>query len=181
MLQSRVVRNKTKWKTPSPRHSFLPSLNFTPNSSAPPPKWHRGMGNGVYCQFIKLFLCHSFLLMLFSCSRMDSHPWDTVLHELPQCVLRTGCRSSGTAPAYVLSWGTVLQEQSTPVWFPHGATGPLQRVHIPLQWIHHSLQSGYLIHFGPAWATGEVVLWCLEHLLHLYWLWCLHHCFWCIS
>ena len=84
------MRNKTK-----SQNTFPPPL---PSSWAQlhsrilyhPPQWHRGMGNGVYGQFITRY----FLLLhppqgedssLFPCSSVGSLPQETVLHKLLQC------------------------------------------------------------------------------------------------
>jgi len=69
-------------------------------------------------------LCRSFLLTIFPCSSVESHPWDIVLHELLQ--------HGFLLPAAVLHkllkhrsfpQGAVLQEQTGPAYVPHGVTG----------------------------------------------------------
>lgn len=63
-------------------------------------KWRRWVGSGNCGQFITLYLCCSFVLMLFPCSSRGFVPLSTVLQELLQC----GC----------FPWDAVLQEQTAP-------------------------------------------------------------------
>jgi len=89
-------------------------------------------------------LCCSFLLILFPCSSVWSHPWETVLHELlqceyfPQAAVLHELLQHGSFP-----WSAViLQEQAAPVWVPHRVRSPSRKP-------------------GPAWApfsTGLQVL-----------------------
>lgn len=70
-------------KTPFLHLSPLLRLSFIPNFSFS--ELCKGVGNGSYSQFIACWQCCSFLLMLFPCSSVRSHPKDTVFHKLHQC------------------------------------------------------------------------------------------------
>jgi len=48
-------------------------------------------------------------------------------HTAPACVPPTGCSSSPTVPAWVPSWGAVLQEQTAPAWVPCGVKSPASK------------------------------------------------------
>lgn len=59
------MTNKNKSKSTFPLPFHLPSLSFTLDFSATFAQVMQGTGDGSCDLFIMLFLCHSFLLMLF--------------------------------------------------------------------------------------------------------------------
>jgi len=116
----------------SPTLLFFLGLTLLPYSLPPPTsEWHRGNGNGICGQFTTCHLCCCFLLILFPCSSMGSHPWEIVLRKLLQCV---SCLQAAVLHELLhhvsFLWGTVLQEQTDPVWVPHGVTSPASK-HAP--------------------------------------------------
>jgi len=85
--QSRIIRNKTNLKSPSPHPSLLPQLNFSPDFLPPPPAWRRGMGVAISSSHVVSAAPSSSgggLLILCPCSSMGSLLWDTALHGLLQ-------------------------------------------------------------------------------------------------
>jgi len=78
--QSRVMRNKNyilKHLPPTP--PFFSDLTSLPYSLPPPLQWHRGTGNGG------VDVSSSDVVSHFPCSRVETLPWDTALHELLHC------------------------------------------------------------------------------------------------
>jgi len=69
--------------------------------------------NGDCSQLILGCLCRSFLLTLFPCSSVGSHPWETVLHKLSQ---------HGSFPG-----AAVLEKQAALAWVPCGVTSPASK------------------------------------------------------
>jgi len=99
------------------------------------------MGNGGCGQFITCCFCYSFLLTVFPCSNVGSHSQQTVLHKLLQresfsrAIVLHKLPQSGSLP-----WHGVLQEQTAPVWVPHGVTSPVSKP--APAWVSLSLSTG---------------------------------------
>jgi len=68
------------------------------------------------------------LLTLFSCSRVRSFSWETVLHKLLHCESFPRAAALHKLPQRVsFPWSAVLQEQAAPAWVPHGVTSPASK------------------------------------------------------
>lgn len=111
----------------------------------------------------------------FPCLSVGSLSQDAVLHDL----------------LLFFAQGTVLQDQTAPLWVPFGLLFwpgacssvlqlPSGHVHQLQRGVLHELQGGPLLQRGPLRAAGEQpaspwsspqareksLLWCLEHVLH---------------
>jgi len=65
---------------------------------------------------------------LLPCSSMRSLSWETVLHKLLQCESFPQAAALHKLPQCgCLPQGAILQEQTAPVWVPHGVTIPARK------------------------------------------------------
>ena len=90
-------------------------------------QWDREWGLRSVHHMLSLLLVLPHTLPLHQCEVPPTGDSQWEGPTSPVWVLPVGCRSSLTAPAWVLLMGAVLQEQAAPVWVPHGVTGPARR------------------------------------------------------
>jgi len=171
------MRNRNKTKNTL---LFLGSASLL-TSLPPSPKQHSRTGNGGCSQPIMHCLCCSFLLTLFPCSSVGSHPWETALHELSQygsfpwvlhelvehggqsfsnrLLQRGSPTGSQILPEILLQCGLLSPrvhgscQEHAPVWALHGVTASF-RAHPPaLAWGPPWAAAGHLLHCGPPRAA----------------------------
>jgi len=98
---------------------------------------------------------------------MESHPWETVLHEFLQCesfpwdaVLHEQLQC-GFFPQ-----GAVVQQQAAPAWIPHGVTAPASKPASAWNFLFMGPQvlSGTCSSMGFLW--GHSLLWAYPPAWH---------------
>jgi len=92
------------------------------------------------------------LLTLFPCSTVRSLSRETVLHKLLQCESFPRAAALHELPQRgSFPWSAVLQEQTAPVWVPHGVTSPARKP--APAWA--SLSTGPQVLAGACSSTGS--------------------------
>lgn len=113
--------------------------------------WKQGLWIAVSSQCFV-----SALLKLFLCFSVGIFSWDGVLHKILQFRLPTDSKSSKTAPTWVCTTDSILQEWTAPSWF--SMSGSLHSLPAPLQSPPHGLQ--YPLGFIHSCPMGSSVFAC---------------------